>query len=100
MGEPVPKQIGRSVASVEQREQNSGRNERDLRRSERKTRVIFRKLLRGREEGNERGLLSTNAIVERSLESARVNRESEEGEAIETAIQEVISDAEMQLQNF
>ena len=45
-------------------------------------------------------LLSTNAIVERSLESARVNRESEEGEAIETAIQEVISDAEMQLQNF
>ena len=45
-------------------------------------------------------LLSTNAIVERSLESARVNRESEEGEAIETAIQEVISDAEMQLQSF
>ena len=44
--------------------------------------------------------LSANAIVEKALEGARVSRESEEGEAISNAIQNVIRDAEMQLQTF
>ena len=51
------------------------------------------------EEEGERDL-SANAIVEKALEGARVSRESEEGVAIENAIQSVIKDAEMQLQNF
>jgi len=55
-----------------------------------------------REEKEEEGErdLSANAIVEKALEGARVSRESEEGVAIENAIQSVIRDAEMQLQNF
>ena len=51
------------------------------------------------EEEGERDL-SANAIVEKALLGARVSRESEEGVAIENAIQNVIKDAEMQLQNF
>jgi len=55
-----------------------------------------------REEKEEEGErdLSANAIVEKALLGARVSRESEEGVAIENAIQNVIKDAEMQLQNF
>jgi hypothetical protein len=61
---------------------------------------FFENYYREEKEEEEERDLSANAIVEKALEGARVSRESEEGVAIENAIQRVIKDAEMQLQNF